>query len=420
MGRRHWSRSRRHYGWHSAAGQSAWIKNDDLGEEQRCGKNITICNNPLRCFSNVHTKGGTWYENRYPGVRCDIPAHVYQSTFAPKTQWSEEYAQGPEIRDYWQGVARKYDVYKMIRFQTKVIGAYWEEARAQWRIESENLRTGEKTTEFYDYVVTAFGRFNTWMLPKYPGMDKFKGLIAHSSNWDESIDLTGKRVATIGNGASGIQVTPELQKIATHIDHYARNPTWVAGSFNPFIEDRPNIPVPFSRETLESFKDPSKYLEYRKDLEDKFFRGFEGQLIQSEASKNSRQKFTRLMAQRLGEHAEEYLPKLIPDFPPHCRRLTPGPGYLESLTKDNVNLIQTRIERFTEDGIVTVDGVHRPVDAVVCSTGHNTTYAPQFPIVSGEYDLSKDWRPEGKFSWPYTYIGIGTPGFPNLSFVLGK
>ena len=111
--------------------------------------------------------------------------------------------------------------------------------------------------------------------------------------------------------------------------------------------------------------------------------------------------------------------KLVPDFPPHCRRLTPGPGYLEALSKPNLTFIQTPIREITEDGIVTADGVHRPVDAIICSTGANTDFAPPFPIVAGQYDLSRDWKPDGAFGFPYTYTGISTPGFPNLSFLLG-
>lgn len=177
--------------------------------------------------------GGVWFENRYPGVRCDIPAHVYQSTFTPNTQWTEEYAQGNEILAYWQSVARKHNVYEHIRFRTKVVGMYWDPTRSQWRIETVHVEDGHSSSEHYDYVLTAIGHFNEWKLPNYPGIKDFKGPLFHSSNYDPKFDPKGKRIATIGNGASGIQVTTELQKVADHVDHYARNRTWIAGSFNP-------------------------------------------------------------------------------------------------------------------------------------------------------------------------------------------
>lgn len=279
--------------------------------------------------------------------------------------------------------------------------------------------------EYFDFVIHAIGRFNSWKMPKYPGMEKFKGRLFHSSAWDESFDATGKRIATIGNGASGIQVTPALQKIAAHIDHYARSPTWIGGAFTPDLKERQDGPMYISQEKREAYKNEETYVQYRKRLEDGFYRTFAGVIADSETSKNLPDKFTKLMETRLENAGRpDLLPKLVPDFPPHCRRLTPGPGYLESLTKDNVTLIQTSIERFTETGIVTKDGVERPADAVICSTGANTDCTPPVPIVSGELDLSRDWKPAelssaSKFGFPYSYLGIGVPGFPNMSFILG-
>ncbi|KAF2478854.1 hypothetical protein BDY17DRAFT_305945 [Neohortaea acidophila] len=362
--------------------------------------------------------GGTWFENIYPGVRCDVAAHTYQSTFSPNTQWSEEYAQGPEILKYWQDVARKYDVYSKIRFNTKVMGAYWEPDEAKWRIDTITSDSNEKSSAKFDFLVTCHGLFNAWKLPDYPGIELYKGKLMHSSNWDPSFDPKGKRIATIGNGASGLQVTPEVRKVAAHVDHYARSRTWIAGNFGagPPRQDKP---ITFSKEQLEEFKDPESYLKFRKEREEGFWRNYDAQLADTEASQKMRGNFIELMKNRL-EHPE-LLDDLIPDFPPLCRRLTPGPGYLEALSKPNLTFIQTPIERFTEDGIVTMDGVHRPVEAIICSTGANTDFAPAYPIVSGSYDLSRDWKPgeHSAYGFPYTYIGMTTPHFPNLAFALG-
>lgn len=115
----------------------------------------------------------------------------------------------------------------------------------------------------------------------------------------------------------------------------------------------------------------------------------------------------------------ELLADIIPEFSPHCRRLTPGPGYLEALTKDNVSFIRNPIKRITETGIETEDGVHREVDAIICSTGAKVDFAPNFPIISGTLDLSEAWTPGGHWGFPYTYMGLATPGFPNLAFLHG-
>lgn len=120
------------------------------------------------------------------------------------------------------------------------------------------------------------------------------------------------------------------------------------------------------------------------------------------------------------EDKPELLGDLIPDFSPHCRRLTPGPGYLEALTKENVSFIQTSIKRITETGIETSDGQHREVDAIICSTGAKVDFAPSFSIIANGIDLAEAWTPGGHFGFPYTYLGVATPGFPNLGFIHGK
>ncbi|KAF3359664.1 hypothetical protein VdG1_05153 [Verticillium dahliae VDG1] len=185
----------------------------------------------LSIFEKNADVGGTWFENIYPGVRCDVPAHVYQATFDPNTQWSEQFAQGAEIRDYWQGLAKKYDLYKFLQLSQRVEGLNWDDVKSEWQISVRDLKTDVLRTETADFVLTAIGRFNAWKLPDYPGINDFKGTLRHASNWDPEFDPRGKNIAVIGNGASGIQLTSHLQRVAGRLDHYARNKTWVTASF---------------------------------------------------------------------------------------------------------------------------------------------------------------------------------------------
>ncbi|KAK2741708.1 hypothetical protein FQN55_008207 [Onygenales sp. PD_40] len=371
----------------------------------------------LRIYEKNTDVGGTWFENRYPGVRCDIPANVYQSTFSPNTQWTEEFAQGAEIRDYWQSVAKKYDVYKYIRFQQKIETAEWIPEEGKWKITIQDLNEPAKTyEEKVDVLITAVGHFNAWKLPSYEGIESFRGQLFHTSNWDPKFDASGKRVALIGNGASGLQVLPFLQQTAAHVDHYARNKTWIADSFGSGSV-RTLEPIRFSPEQLESFKDPEAYLEYRKSVETKYFRRFGAIFKDTPENKELRSMWTQLMLSKVAEKPD-LADKIIPDFPPNCRRPTPGPGYLEAISKPNVDYIQTHIQRFTEKGIVTVDGVEREVDAVICATGANVDFAPPFSIIANGIDLKQAWKPDGYFGFPYCYLGIATPGFPN-AFWLG-
>lgn len=367
----------------------------------------------LQIYDKNADVGGTWLENVYPGVRCDIPAHVYQSTFEPKTQWTEEYAQGAEIRDYWQGVARKYDVYKYLRLRRQVIGAAWNEEKGVWSVSVENLETGETETEEFDVVITAVGRFNAWKIPDYPGIKDYEGHLRHSSAWDPSFDPKEKTVAVIGNGASGIQVVPNIQPVVKRLHHYARSKTWIAGSFGGEGEGRTLEPKYYAADLLKSFENPETYFKFRKELESKFYRRFGTLFKGSEENKNLREDFIKLMAKRL-EKKPELLERIVPDFSPNCRRLTPGPGYLEALTQNNVDFISAPISHFTKTSIVTTDGVERQVDAVICSTGANIDMLPRFPIIAKGKDLRDAWNPD-----PITYLGLAHPSFPNLLFVQG-
>jgi cation diffusion facilitator CzcD-associated flavoprotein CzcO len=278
-----------------------------------------------------------------------VPAHAYQATFAPSTSWTEAYAQGAEIHEYWRKIADDYDVRKYVRLEHKVTSAEWSDDKGKWLI-----HVSSKDGDFIDeasFLLTATGHFADPKLPQYPGMDKFKGDVFHTSAWKPSFDPKNKRIAVIGNGASGIQVLPQLQKVATRIDHYARNRTWVA--------------APIGGETLEDYVaegiekarlSPENYLEFRKGLEGKLFSRFGGIFKGSDKNATTRTNIEKLMAARLAAKPE-LVNRIIPDFSPSCRRLTPGPGYLEALTADNVAYVTDRIAEFTETGIRTVDGM---------------------------------------------------------------
>ncbi|KAK4226301.1 hypothetical protein QBC38DRAFT_537279 [Podospora fimiseda] len=377
----------------------------------------------LTIYEKNEDFGGTWLENVYPGVRCDIPSHVYQSTFSPKTDWSDQFAPGAQIRDYWQSLARKYDLYRLAKFSTRVDSLSWNSSTSLWEITLTNLLTNTTSIETADFVLTAIGRFNAWKLPSYPGIDTvYKGHLRHASHWDDSFDPTNKRVAVIGNGASGIQLVATLQKSVAQLDHYARNKTWIAGSWAG--DERTLGPQPYTQEQKDLFaKDPEAYLAFRKKLEDKYWRRFGAFFRGSPLNSDLRERFIEIMRKRLAKKPE-LLEHIVPDFSPNCRRLTPGPGYLEAITEDNVEYIRDPISHFTEQGIVTKDGKERKVDAVFCATGANVDMVTPFPIRGQNgIDLRELWDPElsskDGYGFPYTYLGLATPGFPNLLFIHG-
>ncbi|KAG8626645.1 hypothetical protein KVT40_005590 [Elsinoe batatas] len=377
---------------------------------------IKVPNIQLTILEKNEDVSGTWLENIYPGVRCDIAAHVYQSTFDPRTQWSEKFAQGQEIREYWQGLARKYNIYKLVKLSRKVIGLDWNKSASVWKVKVQDTTSGQIDEEEADFVLPALGRFNAWKLPDYPGIEDFKGLLRHTSNWDKSFDPKDKNVAVIGNGASGIQVVPNLQRLSKRVDHYARSRTWIATTWAG--DARTFDAQPYTPEQLKEFEDPAKYLKFRKELEAQYWRGSPALLAGSVANRAKREEYINVLRQRTTKKPE-LVNNLIPDFSPNCRRLTPGPGYLEALAEDNVELIQTAIRRITPTGIETEDGKHREVDAIFCATGANVDMVPPFPITANGLDLREAWRPGGKYGWPHSYLGLAVPDFPNLLLVHG-
>lgn len=143
--------------------------------------------------------------------------------------WTKNYASGAEIKAYWKSLVEKYDVQKYITYNSIITSAHWSEAKSKWVV---NVTVdGIDQLDEADFLITATGHFSNPLLPNYPGIEDYRGHMRHSSNWDPKFDPTGKRVALIGNGASGIQILPPLQELVKHLDHYARSPTWIAGSF---------------------------------------------------------------------------------------------------------------------------------------------------------------------------------------------
>ncbi|OAL32210.1 hypothetical protein AYO20_07978 [Fonsecaea nubica] len=358
--------------------------------------------------------GGTWYENRYPGCACDIPAHAYQLSFESEVHWSKFYADAPEILQYWKRVADKYDVKKYMKFGHKCIEARWNEETSKWHVKFQRLDTGEVVEDVGDVFMTGVGALNEWKWPDIKGLHDFKGKLLHSADWDSSYDISGKEIAVIGAGSSGIQIVATLQPKVKSMDHYVRGRTWIAATFgNELVRSRNDGKdgnFNYTREEMEAWeKDPKSYVQYRKALEVGMQGGFALTHKGTKEHEGAWSLFNQDMRKRL-EKKPEIAEHLIPDFPPLCKRLTPGPGYLEALVADNVDVIATRISHVDETGIVTTDGKHRPVEAIVCATGFDTSFQGRFPIYGrGGVNLQDRYKER-----PETYLSVCTDHFPNF------
>ena len=186
----------------------------------------------LQIYEKNDAVGGTWEENRYPGVACDIPAHSYVYSFEPNRDWKGFYASGAEIQQYLEDVAEKYSVKRFIKCGHKVLRCEWDERRKRWMIEIEKRASGEVLKDEADFLISARGGLNDYAWPEIEGLKEFEGKIMHSAGWDKTVDFSHKKVGVIGSGSSAIQIVPSLQKLdGIQMSCFVRGRTWIARSF---------------------------------------------------------------------------------------------------------------------------------------------------------------------------------------------
>ncbi|KAF2845806.1 FAD/NAD(P)-binding domain-containing protein [Plenodomus tracheiphilus IPT5] len=361
----------------------------------------------LNIYEKNEDIGGTWFENRYPGCACDVPAHNYTYSFHPNLDWSANYASSTEIYKYFKNFADTYGLREYLSCNHEVTGAVWDEAAKEWDVTIKRP-DGTEFKQYCDFFINAAGILNNWRWPAVSGLQSFKGPLLHSAAWDESVDLTGKRVGLIGNGSSGIQLLPQIEKIASHVTTFFRSPTWVSPTKGMEFHE-------YTDEERAEFRNvPGKNLEMRKATERAIAVDTFPLLLTGSASNLAAAEYMRQqMKLRLGN--EELASRLLPKFPVGCRRFTPGVGYLESLGKKNVTVIFDEVVKLTPASCVTRNGTEIELDAMICATGFDTSFRPRFPIIGrGGKDLREEWADE-----PRSYLSIAAHGFPNYFMFLG-
>ncbi|KAG6820664.1 hypothetical protein H0H93_013515 [Arthromyces matolae] len=275
------------------------------------------------------------------------------------------------------------------------------------------------------YVVLAgLGGLSRWSWPDIPGFESFKGQVIHSAEWEknacgweETVKSWGdKRVAVIGVGSSAIQMVAALQPRVKHLSNYVRGKTWISATFvrdrlDKLAKGKPVSNYYFTEEDRKNFEDPEFYKNFRWDVESEMNAANSSTLLGTEMQMGAQAAFRDDMLKRLARKPW-IADHLIPDFAPACRRLTPGPGYLEALCEDNVDFVPTPIARITPTGIETDDGNHQDIDVLIC---FDTSFRFGFPIIGRNgLDLSTKYDP-----YPQTYLSVATDGFPNWFQCLG-
>ncbi|CAG9993038.1 unnamed protein product [Clonostachys byssicola] len=369
----------------------------------------------FQIYEKNHDIGGTWLENKYPGCACDVPAHNYQYSWALNPNWSEFYPSSKEIHTYLKDTARNYDLEKFIKLHSKIISAIWDESTSLWNLKVEDQLTKKVTDDSCNYFINGGGFLNNWKWPDIPGLKSFKGDLAHTASWDETIDLKNKRVAVIGNGSTGIQVVATINEDVKHLTTLIRNPTWITPAFAEGLAGKDGANIKYTEQEKKNFaENPEKWLEYRKSIEAKISLEFTSNIMGTKEQKDAQTSATELMIKRLGN--DPVLSKiLIPDFGVGCRRPTPGLGYLESLVKPNVRLVTDHIEEVVPSGIKLKTGEIVEVDVLITATGFDYTWIPRFPIIGRNgINLQDQWQER-----PASYMGIGVNNMPNYFVYLG-
>lgn len=347
--------------------------------------------------------GGTWYWNTYPGIAVDIPSFSYQFSFEQSPDWSRTYAPGRELKAYADHCVDKYGIASRIRFGTEVTGAHFDEDHDLWRLTTS---TGELTAR---HLINAAGVLNVPKLPDIEGVQTFTGTTLHTARWDHGTDLSGKRVAVIGTGASAVQLIPEIAPIVEHLTVFQRTPIWCFPKF-----DVP-LPAPARWAMRLPFGSAAQRLLSQAYVEVTFplSAQYHSVLPLSGGAE-------RLAKKYLGREVDDPVlrDKLTPRYAVGCKRPAFHNSYLSTFNRDNVALVTEPIDRITPAGVVTTDGAAHDVDVLVLATGFAVMDVDSgtFPLIGpGGQSLAEFWT-EHRMQ---AYEGVSVPGFPNFFNVCG-
>ncbi len=343
--------------------------------------------------------GGVWELNTYPGCTCDVPSHLYSLSFAPNPHWSHTYSPQPEIREYLRATADRFGLRPHIRTGVAVQSATWSERDSRWTLETS---AGPYTCEVF---ISAGGPLTEPSWPDVPGLDRFEGTLMHSARWDHDLDLRGKRVASVGTGASAIQYVPRIADEVAQLHVFQRTAPWVMPHGNrpihniertlyravPALQELVRQGVYWARELL--------VVGLAKDTR-----------LLGALKQVSRIHMSRAISDR------ELRRKLTPDYAVGCKRILPSNHWYPTLAKPNVELIASGLSEVRGRTVISADGTEREVDVIILGTGYHVADIPFSEHVTGTDGrrLQEAWA-----GTPRAYLGASIPGFPNFFMLLG-
>ncbi|MDO6414577.1 NAD(P)/FAD-dependent oxidoreductase [Sphingomonas sp. BIUV-7] len=373
---------------------------------------------PFTVIEKNDDVGGTWYENTYPGVAVDTPNHFYSYSFRASSEWDHYFALGPEVINYIRTVYAESGIAEHVRFEQEVTRATWNESEAKWEV-SIRRADGSEYSLSANAFVSGTGLLNRPSIPAIAGLDTFEGPKFHSAQWDHDVDLTAKNVVQIGTGASGMQIAPQIAPKVGHLTIFQRSPHWARK--NPLLFAQVSDGVKWGLEHVPFY---TKWWRFQL-----LYATSDGMLPtlrkdpdwpEPETSLNAANKLIR---EQLIEHMrselkgdEALLAKVTPAFPPYGKRMLRDGNWFQTLTRDNVELVTSGIDRVTPSGVIDRDGVEHPADVIILATGFKAQ-APLYPmeIIGRAGSIRDHWGDDN----PRAHLGITVPDFPNLFILYG-
>jgi len=349
-------------------------------------------------FEKAGEPGGTWRDNTYPGITCDVPSHLYRFSFAPNPDWSHKYSPGPEIQAYMRKVAADYGVEARIRFNSEVLSAAWRDGA--WEIVTNQGPQGR-----FDAVITAVGILHHPALPDIEGLGDFAGAAFHTARWDHSIPLEGKRIGVIGTGSTAIQVVPAIVDRAAKVSLFQRTPQWIL--------PEPNLPI--AEEKRAAYRADPALLADQYDHLAQAFNGAFCAAVAGEAP-DVYARMAQACLDNLNTVADpELRARLTPDYRMGCKRLIVSSLFYPAIQRPDAELVTDGISRIEAGGVWTVDGRLHELDILVLATGFDAHHPFGDMRITGRSGrpLSETWA-KGNV----TYRGVTVPDLPNW-FMLG-
>jgi cation diffusion facilitator CzcD-associated flavoprotein CzcO len=344
--------------------------------------------------------GGVWRDNTYPNAACDVPSSLYSWSFAPNPQWARRYAGQADILDYIDRVVDERGLRSRIRTGVEVTAASYDGATATWHVETS---TGESFEA--EFLVSAVGQLSRPVTPKIPGAATFVGPAFHSARWDHSVDLTGKRIAVLGTGASAIQFVPGIQPIADRVVVFQRSAPYVV----------PKMDRAYTRTHHRAFTRFPRTQDLGRQLTWTMSEQLNKSLVGTNPLKKVLEAAWRVNL-RTQVRDRTLRAKLKPDYPIGCKRLLFSNDWYPALASPNVDVVTEDVVEVLPHGVRTADGHLHEVDVIIYGTGFAATefLAPMKITGVGGLDLNEAWS-----SGARAYLGVCVPGFPNFGIVYG-